>query len=67
MPKSTREQLIRLYEQAQNDLDRCLLNLQKMTATYGSDYLRQTTMLGEIACMLGMIQKLFKQFRDELM
>lgn len=67
MPRSTREQLIRFYDQANNDLDRCLSNLYKMYDIYKDGYPKQTTMIEQIAGMVVNLQALLKQFRDELM
>ncbi len=63
MPHSTRDNLIRMYEQTQNDLDRALTNIQKMTELYGKIKPEHTKYLEMIAGSIIITQDSLKIFR----
>ena len=69
MPRTTRDELLRLQEQADNDLERCLKNMKRMTEIYSStgqhnQYVQNVEL---VAQQIVTIQDLWNRFRDEVM
>ena len=68
MPRSTREQLLRFHEQADNDLDRHLENLRRMAATYEPVHPEIAKQVRQMsAIVIQYQQNVFHRFRDEVM
>jgi len=67
MPRSTREYLIRFYEQSTNHLDRTLFSLKKMHEIYDPNYPDHSAFIGELAGMVITLQELLTKFRQEMM
>ena len=63
MARGKRDNLIRLYTQVQNDLDRALGNVQKMTELYGEIKPEYTNFLEVIAHAILTIQEQLTAFR----
>jgi len=67
MPRSNRDNLLRLHAQAVNDLERCMSNMQIMSETYGPDYPDQQDMIILLASSIVSLLELWMQFREEKM
>lgn len=67
MPRSTREYLIRFYEQARNNYDRCLETFKKMHEIYDPDYPDHADFIEQITGMTITLQDLLTKFRQEMM
>ena len=66
MPKPIRVRIKKLYDQADNDLDRCLINLQKLENVYETGYPKQHSMIVLVAQAVVQTQTLLKRVRSEL-
>lgn len=64
MPRTTRQELIRLHEQAVNDLERHLANLQQMAEIYRPVHPDYADLLLGFASVIIEYQKKWKSFRE---
>jgi len=67
MPRSTREWLLRWYDQAQNDLRRCQVNLGRMFETYDPDYPEHAAVVLQLTEAVQEISEILRRFRYEKM
>jgi len=67
MPRSTREYLIRFYEQSINHLDRTLFSLKKMHEIYDPNYPDHSAFIERMSGMVIILQELLAKFRKEMM
>lgn len=67
MPRTVREYLLRFYTATQNDLDRALANLKRMSEIYEPQHPEHTQFLEEMAKVLIQLQGLLTDFRNNKM
>ena len=66
MGKSARDRILKLYDQADNDYDRALINLRKLADIYEPGHSRQHTMIMLVVKSTLQIQDILKHIRSEL-
>lgn len=64
MPRTTRQELLRLHEQADNDLDRHLANLKSMADIYRPVHPDYAKLLLGFASIIIEYQKKWESFKD---
>ncbi len=67
MAKRPREILLKKHDQAMNDLDRCLGNLQYLQAAYAERHPVEHQMVSQLCLMVIENQTLVQKFRNEYM
>ncbi len=66
MTETTRETLLRTYDQAGKDLDRCLGNLRRLERVYEPAHPMQHSMIVTVTQSVLEIQRLLRRIRKEL-
>ncbi len=66
MTETTRETLLRTYDQAGKDLDRCLGNLRRLERVYEPAHPMQHSMIVAVTQSVLEIQKIIQRIRQEL-
>lgn len=67
MPRSTREYLIRFYDQCDNNINRTLETLKKMHDIYDPNYPDHVAFIQQLSAMFIQGQELLTRFRKEMM
>lgn len=69
MPRSRREELLRLHAQSMNDIDRGLGNMQRMVEIYAEtgQHDQYANYVKTIAAQLATIQEIWLQYRYDAM
>lgn len=67
MAKRPREILLKKHDQAMNDLDRCLGNLQHLQTAYAPAHPEQHQMVSSLCLMIIEAQTLVQKFRKDYM
>lgn len=66
MPKSNRDKVLKKYDQADNDLDRCLTNLRDLSEIYKPAHSKHYAAVMSIAEMVILVQTTLKNIRQDL-
>ena len=67
MTHSTRETLLRLTDQARNDLDRCMENLIQVSTIYGESHQNYSQFFSNVAQLVLQNQQLIEDFEKRYM
>ena len=67
MTHSTRETLLRLTDQARNDLDRCMENLIQVSTIYGESHQNYSQFFSNVAQLVLQNQQLLEDFEKRYM
>ena len=67
MSHSTRETLLRLTDQARNDLDRCMENLIQVSTIYGESHQNYSQFFSNVAQLVLQNQQLIEDFEKRYM
>jgi len=67
MTHSTRETLLRLTDQARNDLDRCMENLIQVSTIYGESHQNYSKFFSNVAQLVLQNQQLIEDFEKRYM
>jgi len=67
MSHSTRETLLRLTDQARNDLDRCMENLIQVSTIYGESHQNYSQFFSNVAQLVLQNQQLLEDFEKRYM
>ncbi len=66
MAKSNRDKILKKYDQADNDLDRCLSNLRDLSETYKPAHPKQDAAIMSVVMSVLTVQNTLRQIRQDL-